>query len=299
MPSHRKNLNLTKSKQRNQHRDSLSFVDQMRVANKKAHQIANQPTNLRSQRTIKAALAEESYHDYERLDFFTRFIRWIIAIALLPLCGITSLTLASQFSTVTIDQKFWASSEFWFFSIGAIMMVGWFITGLFHNFFLYFYVLGHEITHAVFVYLHLGWVSEFKVTTKGGYVTTNKSNFIISLAPYFVPFWSSILLILYPICELCFTMPSYSEKILFYLVGFSWSFHLLWTLWMIPRDQPDLKENGTFFSVIIIYLANVVVLSIMLCIGAKSITWHDFIASWQIYAQEFSNFTWQYLQQFL
>ena len=40
---------------------------------------------------------------------------------------------------------------------------------------------------------------------------------------------------------------------------------MLWTLWMIPRDQPDLKENGTFLSLVIIYLANLLLLVLLLC----------------------------------
>ena len=40
---------------------------------------------------------------------------------------------------------------------------------------------------------------------------------------------------------------------------------MLWTLWMIPRDQPDLRENGTFLSLVIIYLANLLLLVLLLC----------------------------------
>ena len=40
---------------------------------------------------------------------------------------------------------------------------------------------------------------------------------------------------------------------------------------MIPRDQPDLKENGVFFSLVVIYLANVVVISVLLCLALKRI----------------------------
>jgi hypothetical protein len=56
---------------------------------------------------------------------------------------------------------------------------------------------------------------------------------------------------------------------------------------MIPRDQPDLKENDTFFSLVIIYLANVLLLCGMLCLSAKSMTLHNFLASWWINAENF------------
>jgi hypothetical protein len=45
---------------------------------------------------------------------------------------------------------------------------------------------------------------------------------------------------------------------------------MVWTLWMIPRDQPDLKENGTLLSLAVIYLANLLVLAALLCVAAES-----------------------------
>ena len=54
------------------------------------------------------------------------------------------------------------------------------------------------------------------------------------------------------------------------VMGVTWTFHMVWTLWMIPRDQPDLKENGTFLSLVVIYLANLLVLVGLLCVAAES-----------------------------
>ncbi|MEE3178352.1 MAG: hypothetical protein VX317_01615, partial [Verrucomicrobiota bacterium] len=70
------------------------------------------------------------------------------------------------------------------------------------------------------------------------------------------------------------------EKILFGTMGATWSFHLLWTLWIIPRDQPDLKENGTFFSLSLIYLSNVLLLSALLCLASPELTWRHFVYNW-------------------
>jgi hypothetical protein len=59
--------------------------------------------------------------------------------------------------------------------------------------------------------------------------------------------------------------------LLFYAaIGVTWAFHMVWTLWMIPRDQPDLKENGTFLSLVIIYLANLLVLVLLLCAAEEA-----------------------------
>ena len=70
------------------------------------------------------------------------------------------------------------------------------------------------------------------------------------------------------------------ENALFAILGATWSFHLLWTLWIIPRDQPDLKENGTFLSLNIIYIANVILLSGLICLASRDLTWRDFVYNW-------------------
>ena len=77
-------------------------------------------------------------------------------------------------------------------------MVGWFWSGLLQSFFLYLYVLGHELTHVLFVVIFRGQVTDFHVSTQGGYITTNKTNLVIALSPYFVPFWAVICAM--PVC---------------------------------------------------------------------------------------------------
>ena len=75
---------------------------------------------------------------------------------------------------------------------------------------------------------------------------TNKSNILIALSPYFIPFWSAVLISLHSFVSLWWDIPA-GGLILTGLLGFTWTFHIIWTVWMIPKDQPDLKENGTFF----------------------------------------------------
>ena len=54
--------------------------------------------------------------------------------------------------------------------------------------------------------------------------------------------------------------------------GFWWVFHLYWTLWVIPREQPDLLENGVVFSFMIIMLTNIAALLLVLrCFGVISL----------------------------
>lgn len=228
--------------------------------------------------SVQAAIAETYDEGGIHLNATQRMLRWLIALVLLPFCIVTTLALFNVTDVETgITPTYWQdlirTRHFLFFSIGMFLMCGWFFTNLFERFFLYLYVLGHELTHAIFVYLCGGKVSSIHVTADGGYIMTNKSNVIIALSPYFVPFWSVVALAVSSLAGSFYHIPYHSDA-LYCLIGATWAFHLLWTLWMIPRDQPDLQENGFFFSIVIIYLANVIVLSALLCMAPGNLTWH-------------------------
>ena len=218
-----------------------------------------------------AAVAEAEFDDgMESAEWLKRLMRWSLALMLLPLCWVTSWTFLSRFSQAAVDQDFWKTAEFWYFATGALVMVGWFWSGLLQSFFLYLYVLGHELTHALFVVLYRGKVTDFHVSTSGGYITTNKTNLIIALSPYFVPFWSVVCAVLYAVVRYFAGLSQEWDRLLYAVMGITWTFHMVWTLWMIPRDQPDLKENGTFLSLVVIYLANLLVLAGLRCVAGDS-----------------------------
>jgi len=256
-------------------------------ANLRAKQRANRRMGRRHGLTsMQAAIAGTADDGIIHLNIGQRMLRWLTALLLLPFCAITTRALLNVGATQE-QGTFWrdlvTSEHFLYFGIGCVLMMGWFFTGLLERLFLYFYVLGHELTHALFVYACGGKVGGIHVTADGGYVMTNKSNALIALSPYFVPFWSVVILGISTVIGLFYQIPHHDHA-LYFLVGFSWSFHLLWTLWMIPRDQPDLKENGVFFSLVVIYLANVVVISILLCLALEGLSWdhwsNEFYDSW-------------------
>jgi hypothetical protein len=158
-------------------------------------------------------------------------------------------------------------------------MISWFIAGIANDRLLYLYVLGHEMTHAMFVYVCGGRISAIHFSTEGGYVMTNKSNILIALSPYFIPFWSAVLISLHSFISLWWDIPA-GGLILTGLLGFTWTFHIIWTIWMIPKDQPDLKENGTFFSLIIIIFANLVLFTLILCATSREVQLSSFLFQW-------------------
>ena len=165
-------------------------------------------------------------------------------------------------------------------------MTGWFASGLLWNAFLYIYVLGHELTHIVFIWLFRGTVSDWGVSVDGGYVTTDKSNIVIALAPYFLPLWAALIVGIFALVGCFVDLSPVALKSLYGMLGFFWSFHLLWTLWMIPRDQPDLRDNGTFLSLMIIYLANLMILVALVCMASPEMGFRGFASGWLGNARE-------------
>jgi len=283
---------------KNLRRERVSFAEVLSAANRRAHEQANRKSGGRQRKSMKAAIASAvpDYDDFEPVEWTKRFIRWAIALALLPLCWVTTWTFLSQFSHATLHREFWQTAEFWYFAIGVLVMIGWFWSGLFQSFFLYLYVLGHELTHAAFVVIYRGKVTDFHVSTSGGYITTNKTNLMIALSPYFVPLWSIVAVIFYVLFRQWVEPSKEWDRGLYAVVGLTWTFHLVWTLWMIPRDQPDLKENGTFLSLVVIYFGNLIVLVALLCLAVDAPwqSFRDFGMEWLKHAVTWGDMLWRW-----
>jgi hypothetical protein len=202
----------------------------------------------------------------------TKWVKFIFALFLLPLCTVLSQTFFTSFARATVAERLWAGEEFWFFSLGVVL---WLIAffGLPRPIVLY--VFGHELTHALWVWLMGGRVSHFRVGREGGHILTDKNNFLIALAPYFFPIYSILVLALYGGLSLFVNVQPYG-RLLYALLGATWAFHFTFTCWMIPKSQSDLRDQGTFFSLVIIYLMNLIVLSVLLVLASKEISFADF-----------------------
>src|SRR5438477_10804042 len=124
----------------------------------------------------------------------TRWVKFIFAIFLLPVCAIATQTFFTVFARATMTQRLWAGQEFWFFSLGAVLCLIAFI-GLPRPILLY--VFGHELTHAIWVWIMGGRVSRFRVGRDGGHVVTNRTNFWVALARYFFPVYSILAIAIY------------------------------------------------------------------------------------------------------
>ena len=120
-----------------------------------------------------------------------------------------------------------------------------------------------------------GRVSRFRVGPDGGHVVTSKANFWIALAPYFFPLYSILAITIYGVLSLFLDVQPYG-RLLYAVIGVTWAFHFTFTCWMIPKNQTDLSDHGTFFSLVVIYLMNLLLLSAMLILASPQITFASF-----------------------
>lgn len=126
------------------------------------------------------------------------------------------------------------------------------------------YVLGHELTHAVWGLLFGARVSDLKVGVAGGSVMLSKSNVWITLAPYFFPFYTAVVALVALLWSL-FSRPLPCLPAWLFAVGFTWSFHVCLTMRALMQSQPDVLEYGRLFSWSFIWIANALGVIAVLC----------------------------------
>ena len=120
----------------------------------------------------------------------------------------------------------------------------------------WFYVLGHEVTHAVAIMASGGKVSGFKVGKDGGHVVADRTSAFIALSPYLVQFYPLVFGLAWGILLLIF--PMWKNYTIFFLSlwGMSWGFHFTFTASLLRSGQSDFQSQGYFFSWVVILLCN-------------------------------------------
>jgi hypothetical protein len=232
--------------------------------------------------------------EYDSLTVPTRWVKFVFGIFLLPVCAVLSQTFFTAFARATVTQRIWTGEPFWFFSLGAVLCLIAFF-GLPRP--VIIYVFGHELTHALWVLLMGGRVSRFRVGRDGGHIVTNRNNFLIALAPYFFPIYSILAIATYGVLSIFYNTQPYG-RLLYAVIGATWAFHFIFTCWMIPKKQTDLSDQGTLFSLVVIYLMNLILLSIMLVLASRQITFADFGADLLTNISNFSHRAIDLFEQF-
>ena len=124
----------------------------------------------------------------------------------------------------------------------------------------FLYVLGHEAVHAGMSWLFGGKIKSFKASKDGGAVATDKTNFIIELSPYFVPVYAILITLVYFVLISSYNI---NGATFIFLIGFTLAFHMVSTIEVMKVRQPDIMKSGYFFSVIMVYIFNIIVIGVI------------------------------------
>ena len=119
------------------------------------------------------------------------------------------------------------------------------------------YVLAHELTHALWGWMMGARVSNLRVAEDKGSVTLSKTNFLITLAPYFFPLYTVLTIVLFGVLGLFYAVEQYH---LWWMgmIGFTWGFHFTFTISTLMQHQSDIRACGHLFSYTFIYSLNTI-----------------------------------------
>jgi hypothetical protein len=228
----------------------------------------------------QSATAEEEFEMPHR-KFSHRLWNALVGVSMFPFAWIFTDALFNTFSKSSPGSgrvPFWMSHDFLMFALGAAAWLAWLCV----SFAIWkrprpvrAYVLGHELMHMLMARLSRGHIKDYHISADGGYIVTNKYNFLIALAPYLWPFYSVPVVAVWSIYA-WWNGVLHCREVFLSLLGLTWMFHLTFTLWVLPRGQSDLLGPGRIFSLIIIYLVNAFLLGTTLVMLAPEITWREF-----------------------
>jgi hypothetical protein len=180
-----------------------------------------------------------------------KWIKFIIAILLLPVCAGAGWALGMVIRASGSADLTWvpllAGAACW-------AVIYWLLPKP-----MWIYVFGHELTHAVWVWLFGGEVKKFKVTSEGGHVVVDRTNFLIALAPYFFPLYAVLVVLVFAAGHLIWGWQRHLPW--FHLsLGAAYAFHVSLTWHVLQTRQSDITSQGYVFSAVVIFLGNVTVL---------------------------------------
>jgi hypothetical protein len=199
-----------------------------------------------------------------------KWFKLLVAVVLLPTCAALTLTTWKLGHSLAFGQQL-AGSNISIVAFCAGYAVWLEIFALLPKP-MRMYVLGHELTHALWAMMMGARVSGLKVKKTGGQVKTSKTNCLIVLAPYFFPFYAVLFSILFFIAHAIWNLTEY-YWVLFFLIGLGWSFHVTFTLMMLLSvRQPDVRSQGVLFSAVVIYLMNLLTIILTATMFSHNLT---------------------------
>ena len=200
-----------------------------------------------------------------------KWLKFVVGMLLLPVCFGAGSALFRVVSATGRVPTFWAA-----FIAGAAC---WFTIFVLLPRPMLAYVFGHELTHALWAWVFGGSVKKFKASAKGGHVILTKTNFLIALAPYFFPLYAVLLTLLYLGGDLIWNWQAY--RVLFHLLlGAAYAFHLTLTGHVLRTEQTDIADQGMFFSAVVIWIGNLLVLLVGIPLFTAQVRLLDALSWW-------------------
>ena len=193
-----------------------------------------------------------------------KFFKYIFVIILLPLL----YSFAIEFYSFYVIYNKW-TGWFNYFNLGILVYIAAYIFIL-NRKIIFLETFEHELCHTVMAWFTFQKVVSFNANASGsGNITHTSDNFLIALAPYFLPLFTIPFIIIRPLI-----IPGAQDYFNF-LIGFTLSFHYIGLLKEFRPVQPDIKKSGLLFSIIITFVMNAffTVVSISFTSGAYKNIW--------------------------
>jgi hypothetical protein len=202
-----------------------------------------------------------------------KWLKTLVAVILLPGCAALAVTTVrlGRHLAVAAGQGGWSPLH-----NPALAFAAGYLVWLFVFFVLpkpmRTYVLGHELTHALWALLMGARVSGLRIRKSGGQVRTSRSNWAIVLAPHFFPFYAMLFLALFLVAHAFWNLAAWTP-LLFFLVGLGWSFHITFTIQtLLTVSQPDVRSEGILFSAVVIFAMNLLTILVTAAALGRSVT---------------------------
>ena len=205
-----------------------------------------------------------------------KIIKFLLSVLLAPL--IYSFVYEACFYLIS-NIKF--KSIIWF--IGGLLLYLFLYISIFLNRgrFLYtiifFEHLEHELGHSLVGFMFLRGTRklianprkehENEETSKVEFLEPRRPNFLISLAPYYLPVLTVPLLVAEPLAF--FPL----HEVIDFMIGFTLAFHFVGLLREFSlKQETDIKPNGLIFSFCVTCLLNTIFLVVALCVVSSNYT---------------------------
>lgn len=188
-----------------------------------------------------------------------RFFLLMVSLILIASFGWTLILLIGAFfTTLKVGANLIG------FAIGAVFFfaIWWVFQDFWQN---WMGIFTHELTHAFACLLSFATLSEFVVSRgKGGWVRCSMPSTFLFLAPYILPIFAFIPLIIIP-----FVKDSVAPY-LYGLLGFATMYHLITVATQFRFYQSDFKRVGLVASSIYVLFGNVFFLGLIVAMVAGS-----------------------------